>query len=257
MKFCLDCRLSGQYLKTAHQIKVQPRDKNYIYELLERYEEQEIILVVNDIPDEEMLQEFKKLDKLSGHRVIFAYNFYPRPEWRKGLRWYANYPVESFSEANALITQGSEYIRLGSPLMFMIDKVAQLQVPVRLVPNQPYLSAVPRENGICGQWIRPEDLHLYDERLTDAVTEFDFCRLTEEEALYRVYSDEQRWPGPLSYLVQNLNDNALNRLLEPGIGLTRLNCGHKCQDPTGSCHVCPNSFKLANMLEAKHRIDKN
>ena len=62
MKFCLDCRLSAQYLKTADQFKVQPRDKDYIYELLERYEEQEIILVVNDVPNEEVLQEFRKLD---------------------------------------------------------------------------------------------------------------------------------------------------------------------------------------------------
>ena len=257
MKFCLNSRLSPQYLKTANQIKVQYRDIKSIPQLIELYPHADIILeMLNPLSEEEKI-ELRRLNKISQNKIILTFNFFPQPELREGFRFYVNYPVESFSEANALIAQGSEYIRLGSPLMFMIDKVAQLKVPVRLVPNQPYLSMVPRENGICGQWIRPEDLHLYDERLTDAVTEFDFCRLTEEEALYRIYSDEQRWPGPLNYIVQNLNDDALNRLLEPGIGLTRLNCGHKCQDPAGSCHVCFNAFKLANMLEAKHLVDKN
>ena len=257
MKFCLNSRLSSQYLQTADQIKVAYRDIDSIPDISAKFPQAEIIVCMSNNPTENDMRLVRQYQKIHPKDLILAFSFFPPAEMREGFRFYATYPVESFSEANALIAQGVDYIRLGSPLAFMIDKVAELKIPVRLVPNQPYLSIVPRENGVCGQWIRPEDLPLYDERLTDAVVEFDFCRLTEEEALYRIYSDEQRWPGPLNYIVQNLNDNALNRLLEPGIGLARLNCGHKCQDPTGSCHVCHNAFRLANMLEAKHRVDKN
>jgi hypothetical protein len=139
----------------------------------------------------------------------------------------------------------------------MIDKVALLNVQVRLVPNQAYMSVVPRDdNGVLGQWIRPEDVYLY-ERLHDPIIEFDFCRQPEEEALYRIYSEQHSWPGPLSMIVQGLEDEALNRMLPKELGEQRLNCGHKCYDPTASCHICPNAFKLASMLYNKHKLDKN
>lgn len=257
MKFCLNCRLSPMYLKKADQIKVQPRDKAYIYQLIEDYPDKEIVLVVHELPTMEEIAEWQKLNKLSGNKLILAFNYFPAPEQYGTCRWYTNYPVESFSEANALIAQGSECLRLGSPLAFMMDKVALLDTQIRLVPNQPYLSVVPRDdNGICGQWIRPEDLHWYYDKLPNMMIEFDFCRVSEEEALYRLYAEQHNWPGPLSMIIHNLDDGALNRLLEKGIGLARMNCGHKCQDPTGSCHICPNAFKLANMVLAKHEIDK-
>ena len=257
MKFCLGSRVSPQYLKKADQIKVQPRDIKQIYSLLEEYPDKEIVLLVTNPPTREEVKEFNQIKILSKDKFILAFNFFPL-YWHCGdCRWYANYPVESFSEANALIDLRSECIRLGSPLFFQMDKITFLRTKIRLVPNRPYLSVVPRENGICGQWIRPEDLHLYEELLPDAIVEFDSYATTQEEALYRIYAEQGEWPGPLNYLVEGLNTDALNRLLEPGIGLARLNCGHKCQDPTGSCHVCPNAFKLAKMLEEKHAIDKN
>ncbi len=257
MKFCLNSRLSPQYLKKANQIKVQGRDIKQIYQLIEEYPDKEIVYQVSTLPSSDSVTEFNRISKLTQKKFILAFNFYPSPEHYGECRWYANYPVESFSEANALIASGSECLRLGSPLAFQMDKVALLKAQIRLVPNQPYLSVIPRENGICGQWIRPEDMHWYWDALPDAIVEFDFCHVSEEEALYRVYAEQHNWPGPLSYLVQNLGDDALNRLLEKGIGLARMNCGHKCQDPSGSCRVCPNAFHLANMLETKHSIDNN
>lgn len=256
MKFCLDCRLSPQYLKQADQIRVQPRDNNYIANLIEEYPDKDIVLVVAEIPTMEDIEEWQKWNKLSGGHLILAFNYYPQPEQYGNCRWYANYPVESFSEAQALIAQGSMCLRLGSPLAFMIDKVALLKVQVRLVPNQPYLSLVPRDDaGIMGQWIRPEDVYLY-ERLHDPIMEFDFCRVSEEEALYRIYAEQHNWPGPMSMIIQGLEDDALNRLMPKELGEQRLNCGHKCYDPSATCRVCPNAFKLAKMLYYKHNFDK-
>lgn len=257
MKFCLNSRLSPQYLKKADQIKIAYRDFASIPQIMEEYPDTEIIIEMPNPPSETELKELKRYNKLHLAGLLVAFSFFPPEEMREGLRFYASYPVESYSEANALITAGSECIRPSGILFFQMDKVKMLKTQVRLIPNQPWLSVVPRENGICGQWIRPEDLHWYQEALPDMVVEFDFCRVSEEEALYRIYAEQHIWPGPLSYLVQNLGDDALNRLLEKGIGLARMNCGHKCQDPIGSCHICPNAFKLANTLEAKHKFDKN
>lgn len=255
MKFCLNSRVSSQYLKTADQIKVAYRDFASIPGVIEKYPETEIIVSLPNPPTDKELNELRNYNKIHQGGLKLAFNFFPLPEHREGLHFYASYPVESFSEANALISAGSECIKPSGSIFFQMDRLMKLNTQIRLTPNQSWLSLVPRENGICGQWIRPEDLHLY-ESLQDPVVEFDFCRVQEEEALYRIYSEDHKWPGPLSYLVQNLGDDALNRLLARGIGITRMNCGHKCQDPTGSCRICPNAFKLANMLEIKKVIDK-
>ena len=255
MKFCLNSRVSSQYLKTADQIKVAYRDFASIPGVIEKYPDTEIIVSLPNPPTDKELEELRNYNKIHQGGLKLAFSFFPLPEHHEGLHFYTSYPVESFSEANALISAGSECIKPSGSIFFQMDRLKKLNTQIRLTPNQPWLSLVPRENGICGQWIRPEDLYLYDS-LSDPIVEFDLCRVQEEEALYRIYSEDHKWSGPLSYLVQNLNDNALNRLLEKGIGITRMNCGHKCQDPTGSCRICPNAFKLANMLEAKNAIDK-
>ena len=255
MKFCLNSRVSSQYLKTANQIKVAYRDFASIPGVIEKYPDTEIIVSLPNPPTDKELEELRNYNKIHQGGLKLAFSFFPLPEHHEGLHFYTSYPVESFSEANALISAGSECIKPSGSIFFQMDRLKKLNTQIRLTPNQPWLSLVPRENGICGQWIRPEDLYLYDS-LPDPIVEFDLCRVQEEEALYRIYSEDHKWPGPLSYLVQNLNDNALNRLLEKGIGITRMNCGHKCQDPIGSCRICPNAFKLANMLEVKNAIDK-
>ena len=256
MKFCLSSRLSPIYLKKADQIKVEHRDIKALSQLFEDYPEAEIVFSVTHPLDAEEISYLKKMNILARNKLILAFPFYPTGDMREGLRFYTSYPVESYSEANALIAAGSEAICVGCPLFFQKDKLKALKTQIRLVINEPWLSLVPRDNGICGQWIRPEDLHLYED-IGDVIAEFNNCRISEEEALYRVYSEGQNWPGPLSFLIHNLGDEALNRLLDKGLGEARLNCGHKCQDPQGHCSICPNAFKLAHIVEAKYAVEKN
>ena len=256
MKYCLNCRVAPQYAKQADQIKVLPRDKDYIYTLFDVYPDKDIVHLINNPPTVEEIAEFKCMNLLGKGHFILAFNFFPTDvEWTAGCRWYANYPVESFSEANALIHMGSESLKISGPLFFQVDRVAQLDAQIRLTPNRSYLSYVPRFDGICGQWIRPEDVNEYD-RIPNAIIEFDNCQVTEEEALFRIYALEHSWPGPISYLVQDIKDNALNRLMPDGLTNSRLNCRQKCQRPGETCRICPSAFKIANGLEQKHLIDK-
>ena len=257
MKYCLNCRVASQYLKQADQIKVHPRDIKYIYTLFEQYPDKDIILIVNDPPVEEDIAEYRRLNTLGRGHFILCFNFYPTGvEVLEECRWYANYPVESFSEANALIAMGSESLKVSGPLFFQVDRIAQLNTLIRLTPNRSYLSYVPRFDGICGQWIRPEDVSEYD-RIPNAIIEFDACPSPEvEEALYRIYAIEHKWAGPLSYLVQDIKNDALNRLMPDGLTNSRLNCRQKCQRPDETCRICPSAFRIANGLDAKRHIDK-
>lgn len=256
MKFCLNSRLSPIYLKEAEQIKIAYRDIKSLPRIFEEYPDKEIICNIAEPPTEEILKMLELYTNLKAN-IILEFPFFPQPHMRKNFRFYTSYPVESLSEARALIDQGVEYLKLGSPLFFMIEKVKSLGIPVRYTPNKSWLSVVPREDGICGQWMRPEDVELYD-TIPNSVIEFDQCAISEEEALFRIYKKEKVWPGALNYLVKDLNVNDIsNSAILPKVITKRLNCEQKCMGDS-ICRICPHAFKLIIMTkEKKKRLDKN
>ena len=46
------------------------------------------------------------------------------------------------------------------------------------MPNVAYYAFIPREDGVCGSWIRPEDLNLYEPFID--VIEFEDCDVKKE-----------------------------------------------------------------------------
>lgn len=249
MKFCLNSHVAPIYQNAADQIKVPFKDMAILPKL---NQEKEIILYIPHLLSKEEFAEIKHYQKILKDNLILAFPYYPTPELRDGCRYYTSYPVESLAEAKALIANGSEYIKVGGSLFFQVDELQALERPVRLTPNRANLSVVPRENGICGQWIRPEDLGLYDV-LEGAVVDFDLCMPSEEEALFRIYSEQKSWPGSLDYIIRDINSgDVLNRLIEDGVGEHRLNCRQRCMNRANVCRICPNAFKLAKLVEEKY-----
>lgn len=246
MKYCLNSQVSFNYLKKADQIKIDPEHFYDIPRLLETFPEKEFIIQFYGPPTPEELHNLNKYKALNSN-IILSLPFFPDEELRNLFPYYTSYPVESFSEARALIANESRSIKIAGPLFFQLDNLKTLDTQVRLTPNRSWLSAVPRDNGIKGQWIRPEDIHLYD-ALPNAIAEFDLCSASEEEALYRIYAEEERWPGGLYFIVPDINSPILNRLLPDEIGTSRLNCGQKCMT-TQHCRICENSFRIAGMVE--------
>ena len=56
-----------------------------------------------------------------------------------------------------------------------------------MTPNIAYYGYIPRENGIIGFWVRPEDVSYYEPYID--VFEFEDCDIKREQALYRVYAE--------------------------------------------------------------------
>lgn len=251
MKYCLNSRLSPIYLKEADQIKIAYRDIKTLPDIFKQYPDKEIICNIAEPPSEETLQMLRLYSNLKAN-IILEFPFFPQYKMREGFRFYTSYPVESLSEARALINQGVEYLKVGNPLFFMMNELKSLNIPVRFTPNRSWLSVVPRENGICGQWIRPEDVYLYD-IIPEAVIEFDYCHVSEEEALFRIYKHDQNWPGPLNYLISDLNSNVPNRMILPKVAQTRLNCGQKCMG-SSICRVCSHAFQLISLMQERDQI---
>lgn len=118
-------------------------------------------------------------------------------------------------------------MRLGAPLFFQMDAVKKIGIPVRAVPNLAYLSDLPYGDGICGTWIRPEDMETYEPYIE--VIEFEGCSIQQEQALYRIYMEEHEWPGYLDTLLTNFHqENVSNRLIHGDLAKSRLNCGQRC-----------------------------
>lgn len=244
MRVCLSSRQIPQYLKKADEIKVAYRDRDSIFDLIEEYPAATIVLDCNtDNIDWKMLEKYKILAK---NRFIVCVNSINalRQANACGLRRYFGYPVSSFWELQALKTFDVEYILLDMELFFQMTNVKSYGIKIRAIPNLAYNDALPHQDGICGQWIRPEDLNGCYAEYIDTI-EFADCDIKKEQALYRIYMEEKTWTTDLGIIITNLNVNVTNRMLTDALGPTRLNCNQKCLKG-GHCKVCYHEFFLAN-----------
>lgn len=250
MKVCLSSRNTVEYLLKADEIKVQYKDHEIIPNLIERYPKATIILDLNK------QYEFNETDETSWADIIM-YNDLAKNNFicctetlfqmnyckENNLKFYYGFPINSFYELQSLKKLGVCYLRLAPPLTHMLPDVAKLEIPIRAVPNICYQDYLPHQNGIHGQWIRPEDLHIY-ELYIDTI-EFEDCNEIKEQALYRIYMEEHEWPGDFDMLFTNFNHPGVNRMIEPIVGRTRMSCGQRCEQ-NGSCHLCDISVQLAD-----------
>ena len=98
-----------------------------------------------------------------------------------------------------------------------------------------------RRSGVCGTYVRPEDVDAYGEYVDHM--EFDTQDLKKEETLLRIYKQDKNFPGNLNFLLDYLNDNVDNRIIPEDFGKFRMSCKQVCQI-NNSCHYCPNTFSM-------------
>jgi hypothetical protein len=160
------------------------------------------------------------------------------------IKWYWGYPVTSYYELHALVEMGACEVKLGAPLFFDLERVKkQCDLPLRIVPNVAYSDGLDRIDGVCGTWVRPEDMDAYSEFVDFA--EFEDCDLRKERALYRVYAEDKAWPTDLGLLVTNLNHTGTNRMISSDASQSRMTCGQRCQEGNG-CRLCYRMLDVAN-----------
>lgn len=183
----------------------------------------------------------------NNHRVILALGKLEETNIKAAenkLCWYYRYPVSTFMEADSLYDLGAYSIILAPPLTHMLDDIKHLHFPeVRMIANVAYHAYIPRENGIVGGYIRPEDIEAYGEYVD--VIEFEDCDKKKEQALYRIYMEEHSWSGDLKTIITNLDYPGVNRMIPPNFAIKRMNCGQGCLS-NAACHICKKYLDLAN-----------
>ena len=241
MRYCLSARQPLDMQKKADELLVLHNDYRYIPELFMDFPEKMIIL---DVPNDK-LEELKDSIK-SYHEAnpnYFCCRVYKLTDvnWfvENGIKFYYGYPVSTFYDLAGLVAVGVEYVVITAPLTFQIGKLKRLYhgVKFRMVPNVAYDAYIPRKDGICGQWVRPEGIKFYESAIY--IFDFEDCdNLIKERTLYHIYAEQKNWPGNLNLLLTNLGIDLDNRLIGPEIDKVRANCGQKCQEASFRCGIC-------------------
>lgn len=225
-------------------------DKDKIIDYLETLSDKTIIL---DVPSDvdtlnwSLLQVYA--EKVNFMLCLHDLNFVA-PCQEYGINWYWAYPITSYYELRGLIELKPCYLFLGAPLSFDLPKIKTISdIPLRLCPNLSYDAYIPRENGICGSWIRPEDTETYGQYVD--TFEFFTDELKREQVLLHIYKDNRNWPGNLNLLFTNFGVNVDNRGIPEEIGEIRSSCGQRCMT-NGTCRFCINAVKFSEALRKQH-----
>lgn len=254
MRYCVNGRQPYSILKKADEVKVAYRDRDRIMDFVEKIPDKTIILEI-----EEDAAEWATWEMYSDVFQEFHIALKDLRRWKEfadhGIKWYWPYPITSPYELSMIAALRPSYLFISAPLTFELEKVVSVvndvtghNVPMRMVVNNAkpnYLPALDTYQGICGQWVRPEDAAAYGKYIQ--CFEFENVDLKQEEVLLHVYAENQNWPGNLNLLIQNLNYNVDNRAFPEELAERRIRCGQKCFFGSG-CHLCHAEFMFAEAL---------
>lgn len=245
MKYSISSRQEKAYIEKVDEIRVEYRDRNIIYDFIEQYPDKTIMLKVpREDVDWEEIEVFAK----KGDILCSLENIYDCTKCREiGAKYMYTYPVQTYFELQGLKDLGVHQAYIGMPLFFDLPKVKEIGVSLRAVPNVAFEPYIPRLNGFCGQWIRPDDVGLYEEFID--IFEFHTEHLSQERALYRIYAEQHKWPGELHEIITNLGETGIrNGAIYPEIAQVRLTCKQKCQSGH-PCTLCERSLHFGEILQ--------
>ena len=250
MKYCLSNNLNKEYLKKADEIRCKNLDE--ILELYELNPQATIILRILSDTDKNLIdwQKIQNYNKMLKENLIIETNSFDIMNACKqiNVKFFYCIPVNNFYDLKALVDFGSYYAKIDAPLTHMRDKSKQYKIKIRMTPNIAYYGYIPRENGIIGFWVRPEDVSYYEPYID--VFEFEDCDIKKEQALYRIYAEQKEWPGDLNNLITNLNYSSSNPLIPSDITISKITCGQKCLKGY-NCHSCYNGLNIGNYEKLK------
>lgn len=258
MKYCISNRQSKQILEKADEIKVRLNDIARLKNYIEDYPDKSFIL---EIPKNCSNRDcewslFQKYADTANFKLAIKDMYLAEYCRNYDIPFYWDYPVFTYYELRSLIAQKPCYIILEAPLSFDLENVKKItDIPIRIFANIAYDSYIPKENGIYGSWIRPEDVKNY-EKYVDTLEFFTRDDMEKEATLFHIYKDNESYPGNLNLLFTNLNFNIDNRLIPEDLAIRRMTCGQRCMSHN-TCHHCETVFKYAELVKKIHNVKVN
>lgn len=262
MKFMISSRHPLELLKQAEEIRVNYIDKERLKDFVSP--QWTCAAEINLYVPQNQLIDWSMLDMYKGTlNIVLAVEDASQIENAKqnGYKVFWSYPASSFWELRGLIDLGVDEVLLDAPLYFDLPRVKSIcgEKEIRLQVNKCINGYMKRKNGICGTYVRPEDVEVYEQYVTHM--EFDAESLTQERTLYKIYKEQKHWPGNLNMLLTYLGMSVDNRGFEiiPTVGdnpksfaRRRISCEQKCQRNPSQCNFCEETFKFIRTLDLKN-----
>lgn len=249
MKYMMSIKQPITELRNADELHVNYDEIGRIYDLIGENIIVDIYIYITKMQDVDW-DELQKIKTLITAPITLVFeNTLLIPEAKQhGYRAFWLYPVTTYQEIEGLINLGVDEILIDAPLYFDLPVVKTLcqNIELRLIANQCFNKYLPLKNGICGTYIRPEDIKLYEQYINHI--EFYSDNLQQELALIKVYK-QGVWNGNLNLLLTNLNYNIDNRAINTNeFAEHRLSCGQRCKK-NNICHYCKTLFESINTIE--------
>ena len=251
MKFCISGRQPKSVLKRADEIKFQYKDCERILDYLDELNDKTFIITIpvgTEVNWNLMSAYNEKINLILGLTYLDIELI--KKCISLNIKFYNAVAVNNWYDLNGLIELNPSYLFITGTLYFDLEKIKnKANIPIRLVANNANDTPIPRKNGVCGTWIRPEDVDVYGE-FVDAI-EFMEPLLSKEETLLHVYKEKKEWPGNLNLLLTNFGVHVDNRAIPEDLGKLRMNCGHRCMR-SGTCKLCINALLFADAVRNEH-----
>lgn len=256
MKIALMARQEQEYLAKADEINVDYRDRDYIFDLYEKYPDKKYVLNLMQAYDGVDWNWIDQIYKFTDNLILRTDGSYLQMQQcaENGYKFFAGKPINDWAVLQAYKELDPVYVIPAGELFFNLPEVKKYGIPIRITPNAPYIPTIiaaietPVDLTIPSEWMRPDDVDAYAEYV-DTI-EFTDVEYSKERALYRLYMEQKHWPGDLSMIITGLKTNATNRLLEPELTARRIDCKRKCLSG-GVCRLCFRLFSLAQYEKIK------
>ena len=246
MKYCVSGRQPISVLKSADEIRIEYKDKEILYKYMEELQDKTYIL---EIPKDLEFIDWNEI-KMFSEKIDLIVSFEDIRmcvECKKlNIKFMWLYEIVSFYELCGMLALGVSRVKLGAPLYFDLPQVKKSNVQIMLTANLCFNSYIPRPNGVCGTYVRPEDIPAY-EKYVESI-DFDTKSLEQEETLLKIYKDDKQWPGNLNLILTNFGVNVDNRAIPEQFGEARTQCRQVCQRG-GHCRLCYTSIDFSKTLD--------
>ena len=163
------------------------------------------------------------------------------------IKFFWGYEIISYYDLKRLVDLGVSQVLLGNELYFDVKNIKEhFNIPIRLIANKCFDSYLPAQEGVCGTYVRPEDIDTYG-KYVDTI-EFYYKDLHQEKVLFKIYAEDKKWPGNLNLILANLNVDIDNRGLPDEFGSVRMICQQKCMKGR-RCAFCYTAMKFARTVD--------
>ena len=247
MKYSLPSRVNNRILQKADEIKIEYRDRAIVFEYIEEFPKADIILCIPTNAEEFDIKIIKAYNEKAKDRFYCELEDISLGTLLKqnNIKFFWKYPVTTFYDLRALKEFGVSQVLIGAPLFFSMDRIKKFNIPIRIIPNTCFETNIPRENGVCGTWVRPQDTYLYEDYVY--MFEFKAEHLKQYTTLYEIYAEKQEYIHNMNILFPGFNYSILAISIPTELPESRLNCGQVCAE--GRCALCTKAFTLGNLIQ--------